>query len=174
MHFNELLISYINIKTFIHWLWDIRLLVAAFIFTAFSLSFIKIYAVQTILWLAADWWDLISVQIVLPKNERHVSQQVCHVMKFEFTGWQKIQNLKDYLHFLPSNQFKIYNMTLQLVTWTCVSIWVRFRYKYLFIWHVMKHVLVGYSRRKYSTLKFSKCLTYLYNIWLWQIATLLH
>lgn len=33
---------------------------------------------------------------------------------------------------------------------------------------------VGYSRRKYSTLKFSKCLTYLYNIWLWQIATLLH
>lgn len=58
--------------------------------------------------------------------------------------------------------------------WTCVSICVRFRYKYLFIWHVMKHVLVGYSRRKYSTLKFSKCLTYLYNIWLWQIATLLH
>lgn len=48
------------------------------------------------------------------------------------------------------------------------------RCKYLFIWHVMKHVLVGYSRRKYSTLKFSKCLTYLYNIWLWQIATLLH
>lgn len=95
-------------------------------------------------------------------------------MKFEFTGWQKIQNLKDYLHFLPSNQFKIYNMSLQLVTWTCVSICVRFRYKYLFIWHVMKHVLVGYSRRKYSTLKFSKCLTYLYNIWLWQIATLLH
>lgn len=99
---------------------------------------------------------------------------VCHIMKFEFTGWQKIQNLKDYLHFLPSNQFKIYNMTLKLVTWTCVSICVRFRYKYLFIWHVMKHVLVGYSRRKYSTLKFSKCLTYLYNIWLWQIATLLH
>lgn len=76
---------------------------------------------------------------------------------------------------LPAIQsIKIYNMTLQLVTWTCVSICVRFRYKYLFIWHVMKHVLVGYSRRKYSTLKFSKCLTYLYNIWLWQIATLLH
>lgn len=126
-------------------------------------------------WLKVKYrWDLISVQIVLPKNERHVSKQVCHVMKFEFTGWQKIQNLKDYLHSPPSNQFKIYNMTLQLVTWTCVSICVRFRYKYLFIWHVMKHVLVGYSRRKYSTLKFSKCLTYLYNIWLWQIATLLH
>lgn len=77
----------------------------------------------------------------------------CHPINSKFTTWH-------------------YSLLHELVyQFVCVFVT---RCKYLFIWHVMKHVLVGYSRRKYSTLKFSKCLTYLYNIWLWQIATLLH
>lgn len=118
-------------------------------------------------------WQLIESKILMgsdfSSNRSTKEWKTCietSMSCYEIRIYRVAENLKDYLHFLPSNQFKIYNMTLQLVTWTCVSICVRFRYKYLFIWHVMKHVLVGYSRRKYSTLKFSKCLTYLYNIWL--------
>lgn len=82
---------------------------------------------------------------------------------FALPAIQSIQNLQ---------HDTMYSLLHELVyQFVCVFVT---RCKYLFIWHVMKHVLVGYSRRKYSTLKFSKCLTYLYNIWLWQIAILLH